>query len=533
MMSVALLLGGVIIVASILCNKLTDKFGVPALIAFIGLGMLFGTDGLFKIPFENYAFAEDICVTALIFIMFYGGFGTKWSAARPVAVKSVLLSSVGVLLTAVLTGLFCHYAFGLEMFEGMLIGAVLSSTDAASVFSVLKKNKLSLKYNTDSMLELESGSNDPCSYMLTLLIIEFMSKDISTGYVVLMVFREIFVGILLGVAIAMGAGWFLKKFKFESDGFDSVFMIAVALIGYALPTTLGGNGFLSVYIVGILLGNTKISHKKSMVHFFDGLTELMQIIIFFLLGLLATPSCIPETIVLSVAVFLFLLIIARPFSIAVLLLPFRAKLNQIAVVSWAGLRGAASIVFAIMVTIGDVYTKNDVFHVTLTVVLLSIALQGTLLPYVAKKLNMIDSCGDIMKTFSDYSDDEDIQFIKLEIDSGHKWIGKSVKEISLIPGMLLVLVRRGRTAILPNGDTVFEEGDVAVLSATGYHDRGDSITMREIEITSKHKWNNKAVSELNLNENTLLLMIRRGNGTVIPRGDTVIQNKDVVITGQL
>lgn len=528
-----LLIGGAVIITSILFNKISDKVGVPALLAFIVLGMLFGTDGIFKIPFEDYAFAEDVCVTALIFIMFYGGFGTKWSAAKPVALPSVLLSSIGVIATAFITGLLCHLVFGLELVEGLLIGAVLSSTDAASVFAVLRNNKLSLKYNTDSMLELESGSNDPFSYMLTLLIIEFMGRDLSAGYVAFMVIKEIAIGLACGAAVAFAAGAFLKKFNFDTDGFDSVFMIAVALVGYALPTAIGGNGFLSVYIVGIILGNIKISNKKSLVHFFDGVTGLMQIVVFFLLGLLATPSYIPRTLVLSIGVFLFLLLIARPISVAAILLPFKAKLNQIMLVSWAGLRGAASIVFAILVTMSSASTSNDVYHVTLTVVLLSIAIQGTLLPYISKKLKMIDESGDVMKTFSDYSDDEDIQFIRLDIANGHKWIGRSVKELSLIPGMLLVLIRRGGKPILPNGDTVIEEGDVAVLSASGYRDRGDTITMREIEITPRHKWKNAAVSELNLRENTLLLMIKRGDGTIIPRGDTVIHENDIVIEGRL
>lgn len=528
-----MLTGGTVIILSIIAGRVSGKIGVPALLAFIVLGMLFGTDGIFKIPFDDYAFSEDICVTALIFIMFYGGFGTKWSAAKPVALPSVLLSSVGVIITAVLTGLFCRAVFGLELSEGMLIGSVLASTDAASVFSVLRSNRLSLKYGTDSMLELESGSNDPFAYMLTLIIIEVTSRGISGGYMIFMVVREIAAGAACGAAVAFCAAAFLKKFTFGSDGMASVFMIAAALIGYALPTAIGGNGFLSVYILGIILGNIKIENKKPLVHFFDGITGLMQITVFFLLGLLSTPSEIPKTLILSVGVFLFLLIIARPVSVAALLLPFKAKPNQIALVSWAGLRGAASIVFAILVTLSDAANGSDVFHVTLTVVLLSIAVQGTLLPYAAKRLNMIDESGDVMKTFSDYSDDDNIQFIRLDINAGHKWIGKSIKEISLIPGMLVVLIRRGKTPILPNGDTVIEEGDVAVLSASGYRDGGESITIRETEITPHHKWNGKRVSELDLKNNTLLLMIRRGGGTVIPRGDTVLCSHDIVIEGRI
>jgi len=197
-----LLLAAIIIIICVLFNKLTNKLGVPMLLAFIILGMVFGSDGLFKIPFENYRIAEKVCSTALIFIMFYGGFSTRWSEAKPVAVKSVLLSTVGVILTAGLTGLFCYFVLHTQLLESLLIGSVISSTDAASVFSILRSKKLGLKDNTASMLEVESGSNDPCSYMLTAIILSIMTGHASGGAIAYMVFTQLVYGTAIGIMVA-------------------------------------------------------------------------------------------------------------------------------------------------------------------------------------------------------------------------------------------------------------------------------------------------------------------------------------------
>lgn len=524
-----MLAAGLVIAACIICDKLTEKIGIPTLLVFIGLGMLFGEDGLFKIPFENYEFSEHICTVALVFIMFYGGFGTKWSAAKPVALKAILLSSAGVIITTALTGLFCHYILKLGFMESMLIGSVLGSTDAASVFSILKSNKLSLKYNTDSLLELESGSNDPFAYMMTIMILMIIGgSELTAGAAVITIVKNLALGIICGAGIAFLSVKFIQNFRFQADGFDSAFVIAAAIVSYALPMCFGGNGFLSVYIVGIIMGNVKLPNKKALVHFFDGVTGLMQMIIFFVMGLLATPSHLPKVFFTAVCIFLFLLIIARPFASAAVLAPFKSKLTQIGLVSWAGLRGAASIVFAIIVTIQQ--PQSEVFSIVFCVVLLSIAIQGMLLPKAAKTLNMIDKSGNVFKTFSDYSDDEDIHFIQLEINGGHLWIGKKIRELNLISNMLLVLIIRGDEHIIPNGDTVIEEGDVIVFCALSYSGR-EKISLKEESISKQHKWKNKYVFELNLKKDHLLVMIKRENETIIPNGSTQITEGDTVVVG--
>ena len=385
-----ILLVAAVILLCLSLNKMSNKLGIPMLLAYILLGMMFGTDGILKIPFDNFTIAEQICTVSLIFIMFYGGFGTNWKQAKPVAGKAVLLSTVGVILTAVTTGAFCHFILKMDFWESMLIGSVISSTDAASVFSILRSRRLNLKNNTASMLEVESGSNDPCSYMLTVIILTIMSGELSGSSLVVMIFSQIIFGILVGVVVALAAAFILKKVNFATDGFDTIFVFSMALVSYAGASMINGNGYLAAYIAGIILGNTPLHHKKSLVHFFDGITGLMQMLIFFLLGLLAYPSQLPKILPIALAIAVFLTFVARPVSVFAILMPFRCPVKQQLLVSWAGLRGAASIVFAIMATVSPAYTKNDLFHIVIFIVLFSISIQGTLLGLVAKKLDMID-----------------------------------------------------------------------------------------------------------------------------------------------
>ena len=301
-MSVYILIGALIILICLGLNKVSNKVGLPTLLLFIFLGMLFGSDGIFKIPFEDYVIAEKICSTALIFIMFYGGFGTNWNKAKPVAVKSILLSSLGVILTSLIVGIFCYYVLKFGFLESMLMGAVISSTDAASVFSILRYKKLNLKYNTASLLEIESGSNDPCSNILTIIILSFMNIQSSDTNILYLIFSQVVYGIILGVIIALIAGYILSKFKTSTNGFDSIFVFSIALLSYSSAMLIGGNGYLSTYITGIILGNKPINNKKSLVNFFDGITGLMQILIFFLLGLLSFPSQLPSIFIPALAI---------------------------------------------------------------------------------------------------------------------------------------------------------------------------------------------------------------------------------------
>ncbi len=527
-MNLVLLLSAVVLIACIAGSRVSGRLGIPTLLLFIALGMLFGSDGLLKIEFEDYALSEQVCSAALIFIMFYGGFGTKWSAAKPVAVRASLLSTAGVLVTAGLTGLFCRLVLGMELAEGMLIGAVLGSTDAASVFSILRSRRLNLKYGTASLLEIESGSNDPCAYMLTVILLSAMSGSLSPAAVAYSVFAQVAYGLAAGAAAALLGGWVLRNVRFGSEGFESIFLVAVALASYSLPALFGGNGYLSAYIAGIMLGNQEIPKKTTLVNFFDAFNGMMQMLIFFLLGLLVFPSRLPQAFLPALLVFLFLTAVARPIAVSLLLTPFRAPRNQQLLVSFAGLRGAASIVFSIVAAVSPGYGKESIFHMVFCVVLLSLLFQGALLPAAAEKLSMIDDSENVLKTFNDYSEESAIRFIRLEIRPGHPWIRKEIKDISSIPGALIAAVLREGRAVIPKGDTVILEGDSVIIGAEEYQDR-DGIELSEIQVDSKSRIAGKSLREADLRKDSLVVLIRRNGQDVIPDGETVILEGDLLV----
>lgn len=523
-----ILLAAIIVVICVLVNKVSNKVGIPMLLGFIVLGMLFGNDGIVRIEFNDYIISEQVCTIALIFIMFYGGFGTNLHQAKPVAFKAALLSTVGVVFTALLTGMFCYYVLKIEIMESFLIGAVISSTDAASVFSILRSKKLGLKYHTDSMLEIESGSNDPCSYMLTIIILSMMSGTPQVSSIIIQVLQQLIFGAAIGILVGYGAGKLVRRYRFETAGFDMAFVVGIALFSYAMSDVLGGNGYLSAYLCGIVLGNMKFKNKKALVHFFDGMTGLMQMLIFFLLGLLSTPSSILPVLLPALLIMLFLTFIARPISIFAILTPFKCRIRQQLLVSFAGLRGAASIVFAIMAVVSNANLYNDLFHIVFCIVLLSIGIQGTLLPIVSKKLAMSDQDIDVMKTFSDYSKEEDLNFIKLKINKKHSWNNAIIKDIVFPPETLVIMIVRDGEYFIPNGATQLLENDVVILSAHQFDD-GKSISLQEHEITSQSEWIGKTIYDFSPNLDELVIMILRGNKTVIPSGDTVILKNDILV----
>lgn len=460
-----LLIVAIVILACVFLDKVSERFGVPMLLAFILLGMFFGSDGVVKIAFDNYQTAEELCSIALIFIMFYGGFGTNWREARPVAAKAVLLSTVGVVMTAGLTGWLCHTILHFDWLESLLLGALLSSTDAASVFSVLRSRKLNLKYRTASLLEVESGSNDPCAYMLTVIFLT-MEKGSMDGITMLgMIAAQVLLGVVCGAFCAWIAVKMLQRDEFPTDGFDVIFTVGMAVLAYALSVKFGGNGYLSVYILGIILGNSEFSNKPGLVHFFDGLTGLMQILIFFLLGLLAFPSRLPAVFFPALVIALLLTFIVRPLVVSVILIPFGSSFSQIALVSWSGLRGAASIVFAIMAE-RSLTTTIDIYHIVFLIVIFSILMQGSMIPFMAKLTGMIDEKENVMKTFNDYTK---LHLIEKTLDASHPYAGLSLAELPRRKNELIIMIERNGEIIIPNGDVVLQPDDMLVINRSKPH----------------------------------------------------------------
>lgn len=372
--------------------------------------------------------------------------------------------------------MFCYYALHIGLLESLLIGSLISSTDAASVFSILRSKRLNLKYRTASLLEVESGSNDPCSYMLTTIMLGLISGGkISAGAITYTVFAQIIYGVAIGALMAGITIFVLKKFQVTTEGFDTILVFAFVLLAYAVPSAVGGNGYLSAYLFGIVLGNADLDNKKSLVHFFDGVTGLMQML-----------------------------------------------------VSWAGLRGAASIVFAIMARSSGTVFEHDIFHMIFFIVLFSILLQGTLLPYVAKMLHMIDDKEDVLKTFTDYTEEVPVQFIQFTVEENHPWAGSKIKDILLPPETLLVQIQRDEKDVTPNGDTVLVPGDTLILSAKAPGDV-DGVRLIEIELDGSHKWVGKSLSRIHLGKGKLVVMIQRGEELIIPNGNTVFAPGDTIV----
>ena len=530
-MVVNLLLVALIIIICVLGNKISNKIGMPVLLVFILLGMFFGSDGIVKIKFDNYYFAEQVCSIALLFIMFYGGFGTKWEEAKPVAAKAILLSSLGTILTAGFVGLFCYFVVKIPILESFLIGAVVSSTDAASVFSILRSKRLNLRDHTASLLEIESGSNDPFSYMLTIIVLSLMGGNTTPQEFIHLIFTQIVYGGIFGVGIAVLTLLYFKKFHLSSSGFYSIFILAVAITSYAAPTLFEGNGYLSAYITGIILGNSKIEDKSELVHFFDGLTGLMQILLFFLLGLLSFPSQLPHVALTAFAIALFLTFVARPIAVYTILTPFKSSTGQKLLVSWAGLRGAASIVFAIMAVINAKNMQNDIFHIVYFIVLFSILIQGTLIPFVSRKLDMTDNSIDVMSTFNDYMDELPVQFLQLSIPFDHQWIHQRVKDILLPPDSFLLLIVREDENIMPNGDTEILPGDIFILSGKSPN-RIEGLTLYEMKIKKEARWLGKTIEDA-ITGNERVVVIRRGDNIVIPKGDTILKEEDILVFSEI
>ena len=527
-MTFVIILVSTVIFLCILANKFSNKFGMPTLILFMFIGMLFGSDGIVKIPFDNYKAAEGICSIALIFIMFYGGFNTKWKLAKPVAVKAVLLSTVGVAITAIITAALCRVFLRFSMAENFLIGAVLSSTDAASVFSILRQKKLNLKDGTASLLEMESGSNDPMSYMLTVIGIGLVGAG-ETGNIAWNIFSQLAFGSLVGIAFAALSILLLTRTWLVTDGLDTIFMIAAVLFCYAVSDIVGGNQYLSVYFMGIIIGNSKIKNKNILIPFFDGVTSLAQILIFFLLGLLSFPHRMPSIMLSALAIVIFLTLIARPIAVFALLLPFKSSVKQCLLVSWAGLRGAASSVFAIMVISSGANISYDLFHIVFMVSLFSVAIQGTLLPAAAKRLDMVDETSDVRKTFNDYQEEAAITLMRMFIPEGHNWENKMVREVSMPTGSLALMIKRDKETIITRGDTIIHAGDNVILSVPAYQPNANE-QLEETHIDKEHPWCNRTIAELNLPPNELIAMIIRGDENLIPDGKTVIRENDVVVT---
>lgn len=446
---------------------------------------------------------------------------------KPVAKEAIVLSSLGVITTALMTGLFCHYVLGFKLLEGMLIGSIVGSTDYASVSNILRSKNLNLKYNTASLLELESGSNDPTAFTMTMV---FLSAIIGTKLSVpVLILSQVVLGIVMGCIFSFVIGKLLKNYSLESDGLYAVFMASIILVTYAATDLLGGNGYLALYILGIYLGNMEFKGKRNIMFFFDGFTEIMQIGLFFILGLLSELPKFIAGLPWALAIMLFMTVIARPVTVYGLMLPFRLKFNQLNIISLAGIRGAAAIAFAIMAVNSPAVLSVDVYHIVFGICVLSSLIQGSLMPFAAKRLDMLDPGDTVLKTFNYYQDKSEIGFLETRIGPNSSLIGKKVKDLNLTFDFIVAKIERNGKTIVPRGHVTIKENDLIVIGGAVHFDKtGHELT--EFTISKGHKWQNKYIKDLGLPHNHLIIMIQReGNEIIVPVGDTLLLEGDKII----
>ena len=393
-----LLVGAILLFLSVLVGKTGAKFGVPALLLFLGVGMLAGSDG-FGICFDSPQIAQFIGTVALCIILFSGGMDTHYREIKPILAPGVTLATLGVLMTTIITGLFIYSLsdllpgnFQLGLLESMLLAAVMSSTDSASVFSILRSKGISLKERLRPTLELESGSNDPMAYMLTILLIQVIEIGvIDWPHSIVLLFMQLSIGAAVGFALGYAIVWIINRINVPNESLYPVLLFSCVFFVFAFTNLLQGNGYLAVYIAGLVVGNRKLVHKRSLTTFFDGFTWLFQIVMFLTLGLLVNPSELPAVAGVGLLVAIFMIVVSRPISVFACLLPFRRFTTRARVyISWVGLRGAVPIIFATYPLMSaEIPNARMIFNIVFFVTIVSLLVQGTTVSAMARWLGLV------------------------------------------------------------------------------------------------------------------------------------------------
>ncbi|MBM3129203.1 MAG: potassium/proton antiporter [Chloroflexi bacterium] len=458
-----------LLLLGVLTSKISERFGVPALLLFLILGMLAGSDGPGGIYFDDAALAQFVGVTALALILFSGGLDTDWKSIRPVLKYGLILSTLGVLVTSLIVGIFAQVVLRFSLLEGLLLGAIVSSTDAAAVFSVLRSKGINLKGQLKPLLELESGSNDPMAVLLTISLVQLLTQPVTSPTSLILFFiLQMSLGLLAGYVIGKGIVFLANHLRLGYEGLYPVLTLSSILFAYGLTNLMGGNGFLAVYLAGVVAGNHDFIHRRSLLRFHDGLAWLMQIAMFLTLGLLVFPSRLLPVMGASLLIALCLMFIARPVSVFTSLLPVRAlSVKEKTLVSWVGLRGAVPIVLATFPLLAKIPQADLIFNVVFFIVLTSVLLQGTTIPLVARWLR-VDTTEPRKLPFPiEYTPVGSLK-CKLEeliIPESSNVSGKAIVELGLPAEFLVVLINRNGEYLIPTGGTTLWPGDVLLTLA--------------------------------------------------------------------
>ena len=474
-----LLLASVLVFVAVLITKVGVKLGAPSLLLFLLLGMAVGADGL-GLNFEDYEIADYIGHFAMTVILFTGGFETILAETKPVMKRGIMLSTAGICITVLLTGFFIYFATGriiagtgVSIMACLLVAAVMSSTDSTSVFSVLNGKRLRLRSNLAPLLELESGSNDPVAYILTILMVKFMTEPslqglgtgVSIAAGILVVLLQVGIGVGVGFGVGFGAKWLISKIKLENSSLMGILILSTGFFANGLASLLHGQGLLSIYIAAVIISNkATIARKKEISKFFDGITWIMQLAMFLILGLLARPSSMAGVLFPAILTGLFLIFVARPASVFLTLAPFKGvKFKEKLFVSWVGLKGAGPILFALYPVVHQVQGASDIFNVVFIVSLMSLLLQGMSLAPVARWLNL------------SYPEDPEVESFGMELPEEMGLLsdhivtpddissGKTLREMHLPHGIRVMMVKRDGKFLVPHGSMKMSVGDHLII----------------------------------------------------------------------
>ena len=461
-----LLIGSVLLLISIIAGKTTYRFGVPVLVLFLVIGMLAGSDGIGGIHFNDPGLAQFIGIVALNFILFSGGLSTDWKTVKPILKQGIMLSTLGVILTAMCVGAFVFYITDFTIYESLLLGSIVSSTDAAAVFSILRSKDLSLRQNLRPTLELESGSNDPMAYVLTIIFLGLVVDErLSILSSIPLFFQQMIVGGIAGFVFGKISKIIINKISLGFEGLYPVLVMALMFITFSATDFIGGNGFLAIYIAGVYLGNQYLIHKKTILKMFDGLAWLMQIVLFLTLGLLVYPSDILPVMGIGLMISLFLIFIARPVAVFISLIGFKMKLRRRFYISWVGLRGAVPIVFATYPLLAGIDKAPMIFNVVFFISLTSVLIQGTTLSLVAKWLNV--GLPEKPRPFSPadrfLTEHPKAEMKEIEIPVNSPGVGKRIVDLSFPNSAIIAMIRRDNDYIIPNGSTIIEGKDILIV----------------------------------------------------------------------
>ena len=471
-----LLLASLLVIAAVLITKVGTRFGVPVLLLFLLLGMVAGPDGL-GLTFDNYELAESIGHFAMVVILFSAGLETSVQETRPVFRQGAMLSSLGVFLTAAQTGLFIWLisgrTMGLSVLGCFLLAAVMGSTDSASVFSVLRGKKLHLRENLGPLLELESGSNDPMAYTLTIILVKILSSGdillrggwhaVWTGLLILVL--QVVVGLAVGYGVGYAAKWMLDRIKLPSFALTSILILSVGCFASGLASLLYGNGLLALYCAAIILGNkARLIQKKDILHFFDGFTWLMQLVMFLMLGLLARPSQMLPVLLPALLIGLFMMLVARPASVFASLLPFKGlSVRAKAFISWVGLKGAGPILFALCPVVAGLSHSTEMFNIVYIITLFSLLVQGGTLGRMARLLHLSYDEDPVAETFG-MEIPEEMGMLRDHVVTEEDLAGgATLRDLNLPHGIRVMMVRRDDRFLVPHGSMPLEPGDRLVI----------------------------------------------------------------------